>query len=132
MPDDVSASTRYRRLARECLEVAHTFPAGERRTVLLQMAQVWQRLADEYADTSAPLLRPIESEQPAMQQQQQIQPKDDDGHGMALTRQNARGCGRVAFSGVSRNTSTRAETAHAEGRQRSWRRSAKLTPQRAR
>jgi uncharacterized protein YciW len=78
MPDDVSASTRYRRLARECLEVAHTFPSGERRTVLLQMAQVWQRLADEYADTSAPLLRPSESEQPAMQQQQQIQPKDDD------------------------------------------------------
>jgi hypothetical protein len=78
MPDDVPASTRYRRLARECLEVAHTFPAGERRTVLLQMAQVWQRLGDEYADTSAPLLRPIESEQPATQQQQQIQPKDDD------------------------------------------------------
>src|SRR5262245_34322097 len=33
------------------------------------------------------------------------------GHGMALTRQNERGCGRVAFSGVSRNTFTRAETA---------------------
>jgi hypothetical protein len=79
MPEeDVSASTRYRRLARECLEIAHTFPAGERRTVLLQMAQVWQRLADEYAGSSAPLFRPIESEQPAMQQQQQIQPKDDD------------------------------------------------------
>ncbi len=77
MPEDVSASTRYRRLARECLEIAHTFPAGERRTVLLQMAQVWQRLADEYAGSSAPLFRPIESEQPAMQQQQQIQPKDD-------------------------------------------------------
>jgi len=81
MPDNVSASTRYRRLARACLEVAHTFPGGERRTVLLQMAQVWQRLADEYADTSAPLLRPIESEQPTMQQQQQIQPKDDDKQG---------------------------------------------------
>ena len=81
MPDDVSASTRYRRLARECLEIAQTFPAGERRTVLLQMAQVWQRLAEEYADSSAPLFRPIESEQPAMQQQQQIQPKDDDTPG---------------------------------------------------
>ena len=83
MPDDVSASTRYRRLARECLEIAHTFPAGERRTVLLQMAQVWQRLADEYADNTAPLLRPLEGEQPVMQQQQQVQqqqvqPKDDD------------------------------------------------------
>src|SRR5215471_336215 len=40
--------------------------------------RVWQRLADEYADTSAPLLRSIESEQPVAQQQQQIQPKDDD------------------------------------------------------
>ena len=78
MPDDLSPSTRYRRLARECLEIAHTFPAGERRTVLLQMAQVWQRLADEYADSSAPLLRPLEGEQPVMQQQQQAQPKDDD------------------------------------------------------
>jgi hypothetical protein len=78
MPDDLSPSTRYRRLARECLEVAQTFPAGERRTVLLQMAQVWQRLADEYADSSAPLLRPLEGEQPIMQQQQQAQPKDDD------------------------------------------------------
>ena len=78
MPDDVSASTRYRRLARECLEIAHTFPAGERRTVVLQMAQVWQRLADEYTDSTAPLLRPLESEQPVVQQQQQIQPKDDD------------------------------------------------------
>ena len=78
MPDDVSASTRYRRLARECLEIAHTFRAGERRTVLLQMAQVWQRLADEYADNTAPLLRPLEGEQPVMQQQQQVQPKDDD------------------------------------------------------
>ena len=78
MPDDVSASTRYRRLARECLEIAHTFPAGERRTVLLQMAQVWQRLVDEYADNTAPLLRPLEGERPVMQQQQQVQPKDDD------------------------------------------------------
>jgi hypothetical protein len=78
MPDEDSASTRYRRLARECLEIAHTFPDGERRTVLLQMAQVWQRLADEYADNTAPLLRPLEGEQPVMQQQQQVQPKDDD------------------------------------------------------
>jgi hypothetical protein len=42
------------------------------------MAQVWQRLADEYADNSAPLLRPLEGRQPVMQQQQQVQPKDDD------------------------------------------------------
>src|SRR5215813_5528249 len=75
MPDDVSASTRYRRLARECLEIAHTFPAGERRTVLLQMAQVWQRLADEYADNTAPLLRPLEGEQPAGSSNSRFSPR---------------------------------------------------------
>lgn len=78
MPDDVPLSVRYRRLARECLEIAHTFPAGERRTVLLQMAQVWQRLAEEYADNSAPLFQQIEGERPGMQQQQQIQPKKEE------------------------------------------------------
>jgi len=41
-------------------------------------ASLAQRLADEYADSSAPLLRPLEGEQPVMQQQQQAQPKDDD------------------------------------------------------
>ena len=70
-------SERYRRLARECLTVADTFPSGEQRDVLLQMAQVWQRLADDYADRST-LFPPIAGEQPTMQQQQQIQPKDED------------------------------------------------------
>jgi len=41
------------------------------------MAQVWQRLSDEYAASNTPLFQPIESERPAMQQQQQSQPKDD-------------------------------------------------------
>jgi hypothetical protein len=54
----------YRRRARECLEVAHAFRAGKRRTILLQMAQVWQRLAEEQETTA--------------QQQQQVPPKDDD------------------------------------------------------
>jgi hypothetical protein len=77
MLDSESPSTRYRRLAQECWETAHTFPDGERRIALLQMAQVWQRLAVDHAD-STPLLRPIEGEGPAMQQQQQVQPKDND------------------------------------------------------
>ena len=38
---------RDRRLAREFLEIAHTLSVGEQRTILLQMAQVWQRLADQ-------------------------------------------------------------------------------------
>ncbi len=77
MSNNESPAARYRRLARECLEVTHTFPNGERRTVLLQMAQVWQRLSDEYAASNTPLFQPIEGERPPMQQQQQIQPKDD-------------------------------------------------------
>ena len=75
MDENESVTARYRRLARECLEVAHTFPAGERRTVLLQMAQVWQRLADGYRGSSAPLSRAFET---VIQQQQQVQPKDED------------------------------------------------------
>ena len=42
MVDNESPAQRYRRLAEECLEVAYTFPDGERRTVLVQMAQVWR------------------------------------------------------------------------------------------
>ena len=75
MDENESVTARYRRLARECLEVAHTFPAGERRTVLLQMAQVWQRLADGYPESSAPLSRAFET---VIHQQQQVQPKDED------------------------------------------------------
>jgi hypothetical protein len=77
MPDKESPSARYRRLAQECWENAHTFPDGERRTALLQMAQVWQRLAVDHANSTAPLVRPPEGQRPTMQQQQQVQPKDD-------------------------------------------------------
>jgi hypothetical protein len=55
MSDYEPPSARYRRLAVECLEVGSTFPLGDRRTVLLQMAQVWQRLADEYQGSTPPL-----------------------------------------------------------------------------
>jgi hypothetical protein len=78
MPDRESPSARYRRLAQECWQTAHAFPDGERRTTLLQMAQVWQRLANDYADSTAPLVPPPEGQQTTMQQQQQGQPKDDD------------------------------------------------------
>ena len=76
-------SERYRRLAQECSEMAHIFPAGERRTSLLEMAQVWQRLADEqdHASDLAEVPTPppaAEQIRPVAQQQQQTQPKDDD------------------------------------------------------
>ena len=63
---------QYRRLARECLELTtlasssvSTEPA---RSMLIEMARVWARLADE-----------LEAAQPVVQQQQQIQPKKDGG-----------------------------------------------------
>jgi hypothetical protein len=78
MPDNESPAVRYRRLAAESLEVANTFPAGDRRTALLQMAQVWQRLADDYQGATPPFFRPNAGDAVPMQQQQQAQPKDED------------------------------------------------------
>jgi len=73
------SSARYRQLAQECSEVAATFPAGDQRDALLQMAQVWQRLADQY-EASTPAFSPsaAAAEQPVMQQQQQVQPKNEN------------------------------------------------------
>jgi F0F1-type ATP synthase beta subunit len=78
MPIAEAPTARYRRLARECLEVANTFRNGDQRDALLQMAAVWTRLADHHADSTMPFLPSVQGEQPAVQQQQQIQPKDED------------------------------------------------------
>ena len=53
MPDHQTPSERYRRLAEECLRVANDFPPGENRDAVLQMAQVWQRLADQVANATS-------------------------------------------------------------------------------
>ena len=74
---DVSPAVRYRRFAWQCLEVAYTFPAGDNRAVLLQMAHVWQRLADQHEESTFLHFRPDAGERLVMQQQQQIQPDDD-------------------------------------------------------
>ena len=39
-------SDHYRRFAQECLEMARTSDNEQTRTVLIQMAQVWFRLAE--------------------------------------------------------------------------------------
>jgi hypothetical protein len=67
----------YRRRAQECLEVAPTFRNDQSRNILLQMAQVWLRLADNYEDANKMVGRPKAAEEvrPTVQQQQQIQPK---------------------------------------------------------
>jgi len=78
MPNQETSAQRYRRLAAECLDVANNFPLGEHRDALFQMAQVWQRLANQHQHAT-PAFSPsgIGEQQPAMQQQQQIQPEDD-------------------------------------------------------
>jgi hypothetical protein len=84
----VTAVTRkkaeeYRRLAQQCLAMARTLSSVEARVSALQMAQVWQRLADEQDRNPGLVERPPPSPggpiQPIVQQQQQqVQPKDDD------------------------------------------------------
>jgi hypothetical protein len=41
-------SDRYRRFARECLELARTALSERSKVTLLQMAHVWNSLADEH------------------------------------------------------------------------------------
>lgn len=49
-------SDQYRRFAQECLEMARTSENAQTRVVLIQMAQVWFRLAEarESADGTTP------------------------------------------------------------------------------
>jgi hypothetical protein len=83
----VTAVTRkkaeeYRRLAQQCRAMACTLSNAQARVSALQMAQVWQRLADEQdrhpdlADRPPPPSGAAQI-QPVVQQQQQVQPKDD-------------------------------------------------------
>lgn len=73
-----SRADQYRRLAQECQRIAEAHPPfSSSRISLLEMAQVWERLAQEEIDTIPPMLGSIEPERPAMQQQQQDQPKDE-------------------------------------------------------
>jgi hypothetical protein len=42
----VNRSDQYRRFAQKCLEMARTSESEQTRVVLIQMAQVWFRLAE--------------------------------------------------------------------------------------
>ena len=46
-------SDDYRRFAQECLEIARTAEDPQARAALLQMAQVWFRLAESHAGDAA-------------------------------------------------------------------------------
>jgi hypothetical protein len=63
----MTGADEYRRLAKACLTTARSIASKERRDVLIQMAQVWLRLAEEQS-------RPVTQQQ---QQQQQPQPEKD-------------------------------------------------------
>jgi hypothetical protein len=63
----------YRRRARACLLMAGTISSDETRAALVEMAQVWMRLADEDTATAPP--GTVAESPPVMQQQQQIQSK---------------------------------------------------------
>ena len=64
--DDLDSGARYRRRARDCLEMARTVASEEARATLVEMAQIWMRLAG------------TEEGRQVAQQQQLAQPKDDD------------------------------------------------------
>jgi hypothetical protein len=48
--DGLNPRARYRRLAQECLETARMIQNVETRATLVEMAQIWQRLADEHRE----------------------------------------------------------------------------------
>jgi hypothetical protein len=58
----VDRSDQYRRFARECLEMARTSESEQTRVVLIQMAQVWFRLAEARASEDGRAPRNSETE----------------------------------------------------------------------
>ena len=65
-----SRAEEYRRRAQQCLEMARAFGDRDPRVTLAHMAQAWLRWAHNCQDAK--------KVRPAVQQQQQIQPKDGD------------------------------------------------------
>ena len=70
MLDQESPATRYRRLAQECLALVSTIATERTRVALIEMAQIWSRLAESHETQ-----RPVTQQQ--QQQQQKIQPEAD-------------------------------------------------------
>jgi len=80
MPDrsKESVSEHYRRLAQECLEMVPTIEDEDSRASLIEMARVWIRLAKSYEDDTSMPPAATKETRPAIQQQEQAQPKNDD------------------------------------------------------
>jgi hypothetical protein len=79
----MSRSDEYRHNAANCLAVAGHTDDPTARALLIAMARSWHRLADQADRNSKSDLvyeTPMRAaEQPAVQQQQQIQPDKDEG-----------------------------------------------------
>jgi hypothetical protein len=52
-PSKESAGEQYRRLAQACLEIVPSIQDGGGREALIEMARVWLRLAESYAEASS-------------------------------------------------------------------------------
>jgi hypothetical protein len=63
----------YRRLARECWELACTVVTEEARSTLIEMARIWTRLAHNQDLAFPP--KPTDTSRPVVQQQQQQPPR---------------------------------------------------------
>jgi hypothetical protein len=61
----VERSDKYRRFAQECLEMARTSESEQTRVVLIQMAQVWFRLAEARAGKNGKTPRDTDSNTPS-------------------------------------------------------------------
>lgn len=57
-------SDQYRRFAQECLEMARTSESAQTRVVLIQMAQVWFRLAEARQNEDGRASRDTDTKKP--------------------------------------------------------------------
>ena len=74
-----SRAEEFRRQAQECFDLARAISLDRERAILIDIAQTLLRLAEEQEAQGEITPRPVtEQPQVTVQQQQQVQPKEDD------------------------------------------------------